>query len=160
LIQDLNDSGHSVQEVTLRDMKIHYCTGCFGCWVKTPGECVARDSSAQLCREIINSDFTLFASSLVMGFPTALLKKANDKLIPLIHPYIGLVHGECHHEARYDHYPLLGLLLEKENDTDQEDLDIVAESYSRLALNFKSTLVFSITTEKAPQEVSNEINRL
>jgi multimeric flavodoxin WrbA len=156
----LNDDGHSVQGVTLRDMKIRYCTGCFGCWVKKPGECVVRDDSAQMCRKIINSDFTLFASPLIMGFPSTLLKKANDKLIPLVHPYISFIQGECHHVARYDHYPWLGLLLEKESDTDQEDLNIVTESYSRLALNFKSTLVFSKTTETTVREVSNEINRI
>jgi hypothetical protein len=31
---------NAVREFTLRDMELHGCTGCFGCWVRTPGECM------------------------------------------------------------------------------------------------------------------------
>ena len=72
-------------------MDVRYCVGCFGCWVKTPGECVSKDGSHDIRREVINSDLVLFASPLIMGFTSALLKKAHDKLIPLIHPYFELV---------------------------------------------------------------------
>ena len=160
LVRDLLDGGHSVQEIALRDLKIHYCTGCFGCWVKTPGECVVRDDSDFVRRRVIQSDLTLMASPLILGFPSALLKKVNDKFLPLIHPYIELVQGECHHRSRYERYPVLALLLEPEHDTDEEDLSIVSGIYQRLALNFKSRLAFTHTTETAVQEVSDEINRI
>ena len=106
-------------------MKINYCTGCWHCWVKTPGQCSSKDQSLDVCRTVINSDFTLWASPIIMGFPSALLKKVTDKLIPLVHPYIVLDQGEAHHLARYDHYPQFGLLLEKNGDTDDEDIEII-----------------------------------
>ena len=71
---------------------------------------------------MINSDFTLWAAPLKMGFPSALLKMAMDKHLPLIHPYMVVDQGEAHHLRRYARYPRLGLLVEKESGTDRRDL--------------------------------------
>ena len=60
---------------TLRELNLHHCTGCFGCWIKTPGRCVARDDGPRVLAAEITSDFVLLASPLVLGFPSALLKK-------------------------------------------------------------------------------------
>lgn len=152
LNKTLTAGQHEVTLLNLRDMDIRYCIGCFGCWVKTPGECVTRDGSSQVCRAVINSDFTLWASPLRMGFPSALLKKAMDKSIPLIHPYGVVDQNEAHHLKRYHHYPSLGLLIEKEAGTDETDLAIISDIFSRTALNMKSRLVFSATTNQ-PAEV-------
>lgn len=118
LAEALQSGGHAVTVLPLRDMEIQTCTGCWGCWVKTPGECVAKDDSAEVCRAAIHSDLVLHASPVIMGFYSALLKKAADKMIPLVHPYVTADQGEAHHWARYDRYPLLGLLLQREANTD------------------------------------------
>jgi len=80
LIKFLELSDNSVVDFKLREMKIRHCRGCFSCWVKTPGQCIYKDDSHDICREYINSDFILFASPLVMGFTSAVLKIAMDKL--------------------------------------------------------------------------------
>ncbi len=108
-------------------------------------------------RAVIHSDFTLWAAPLKMGFPSALLKMALDKSIPLLHPYIVVDHGEAHHRSRYDHYPRLGLLVETEADTDARDLEIVSDIFSRTAINMKSKLEFSLTTTAPSEEVANRI---
>lgn len=148
LNQTLSAGKHEVTILNLRDLDIHYCIGCFGCWVKTPGECVTRDESCQVCRAVINSDFTLWAAPLRMGFPTALLKKAMDKSIPLIHPYFEVDENEAHHRKRYDRYPRLGLLLEKEVGTSDTDLAIIGDIFSRTALNMKSRLEFCASDDQ------------
>jgi hypothetical protein len=148
---------HEVVVWELREMDIQYCTGCWGCWVKTPGECIAVDDSRDVCRAVINSDFVLFASPVIMGFYSALLKKTMDKLIPLLHPYIVVDQGEAHHLARYDRYPVLGLLLEKSGDTDDEDIEIISDVHSRTALNMKSRLSFTRLTLDPVEEVAGEI---
>jgi multimeric flavodoxin WrbA len=156
----LSDAGHDVTLLMLHDMDIKYCTGCFGCWLKTPGECVARDDSAVVCRQMINSGFVLWASPIIMGFASALLKKMVDKTIPLVHPYFAMVQGEYHHRARYKRYPLFGALWEKRGDTDDRDIDIVNDIFSRTALNFKSRLALTCLTSDPVAEVADEINRL
>ncbi|MGC9396190.1 MAG: NAD(P)H-dependent oxidoreductase [Anaerolineae bacterium] len=113
LAAKLMGEGHAVTAFTLRDLDIKFCTGCFGCWVKTPGQCVVKDASHDVCRAVINGDFLLWAAPLRMGFPDATLKKMMDKSIPLIHPYFEVVHGEAHHRPRYDRYPRVGLLLQR-----------------------------------------------
>lgn len=156
----LESSQHTVAILQLREMDIRYCIGCWRCWVKTPGECIVKDGSRDVCRECINSDLVLFASPVIMGFTSALLKKAHDKLIPLIHPYFELVQNEVHHLSRYDKYPLMGLLLEKGNDADEEDIKIISDIYRRDAINFKTSFCFTRITDDAVEEVANETNRI
>jgi multimeric flavodoxin WrbA len=160
LSRALDLGGSQVTLLPLRQMDIRYCIGCFDCWLKTPGECVSRDESAEVCRAMINADWVLFAAPLVMGYPSALLKKTMDKMIPLIHPYMVLDKGEIHHRARYAHYPKIGLLLEREDDTDAEDLRLVSDLFARMARNIKSTLQFTRLVGEPVMEVANEINRL
>ena len=157
----LESSNHTVTVLQFREMDIRYCIGCFGCWIKTPGECSnAADGTREVRREYINSDFVLFASPIIMGFTSALLKKAHDKLIPLIHPYLEFVQGEIHHLARYDKYPLMALLLERSKDTDEEDIEIISDIYRRDAINLKTSFCFTRLTDNPAEEVANEINRI
>ncbi|MCB2219543.1 MAG: NAD(P)H-dependent oxidoreductase [Bacteroidetes bacterium] len=153
----LDDLGMEVTTITLREKDIHSCTGCWGCWVKTPGECVIPDDSIEIRNEIIHSDLLVFASPLIMGFTSALLKIMQDKLIPLVHPYIELVNNECHHIKRYKEYPKLALIYSPEPDTDTEDIQIVTHIYQRLAINFKSELVFSQSIETSAEKLVHEI---
>jgi multimeric flavodoxin WrbA len=153
----LRSGGHEVELLVLREMDIKQCLGCWGCWVKTPGECVLKDDGALVCSSVIRSDFTLLAAPLVMGFPTALLKRTIDRLLPLIHPYIAIAAGECHHRARYKRYPKLALLTERSNEDTDEDLRIVKAVFSRTALNFKSKLAFMHETSATVEEVAHAI---
>lgn len=157
---ELKDKGHEVQRQILRDMDIRYCTGCWGCWVKTPGKCVFPDESYDVCRAYIRADFVLMASPVLMGFTSAVLKKAQDRLIPLLHPYFDFVQGETHHHARYETYPRLGILLKRALETDEEDLEIITDMFSRFALNFKTALVFSGQFDQDVREVANALDRL
>lgn len=159
LVQKLNIQENKVNLLNLRDLNLRYCTGCFGCWVKTPGTCSNPDDSERILEAVINSDFTLWAAPLRMGYPGELLKRALDKSIPLIHPYFAVVQGEAHHRPRYEHYPRLGLLVERENDTDQQDLEIIRWILGRNALNMKSHLEFSLTTEVSPGELAERISQ-
>jgi hypothetical protein len=153
----LDAEGHTLTRLDLRNMPLRYCVGCWGCWVKTPGECVSRDASLEMDRAVIRSDFTLWAAPLKMGYPSALLKMAMDKHIPLIHPYMVVDQNESHHLKRYARYPRLGLLMEKEATTDERDLQIVTDVYCRTALNLKTRLEFAETTDMPPSKLAARI---
>jgi multimeric flavodoxin WrbA len=157
LADALTTDRHLVTTLTLREMEIKQCVGCWGCWVKTPGECVIADDSHQVCRAVINADFVLFASPMVMGFPSALLKRTMDRLIPLVHPYIVVDQGEAHHVARYENYPRVGLLLEKSDGVDEQDIQITSEVFSRTALNLKTRLAFTKLTTDSVETVAQAI---
>jgi multimeric flavodoxin WrbA len=151
---------HEVRQIILRNHKLKYCNGCWGCWVKTPGKCVIDDEMPEILNTFINSDLVIFASPMKMGFPSSLMKKVNDRLIPLVHPYITLVNDECHHEPRYSSYPSWGLILEEEENGNEEDLTLVESIYSRTALNIKSEIKFTSTIDIPIKEITNEINHI
>jgi multimeric flavodoxin WrbA len=153
----LTVAGHVVTTLDLRELDLKGCSGCFGCWVKTPGECAKRDDSARVCRAAIGSDLLLLASPMTMGFTTALLKRAADQMVPLIHPYFVIEGGEVHHLARYAHYPKLGLLLSAGSDSDAEDVEITTAMWTRMARNMKTRMAFTAVSNRSAEEVANEI---
>jgi len=141
LLRELS-AQHSMQNFVLEDMDVHSCLGCWSCWCKSPGLCVLQDDAEKIFKAVIHADLVIMASPIIAGFTSALLKMITDRLIVLMHPYIEFIQGESHHQKRYDKYPELGLLLLKEKDTDEEDLEIIEDIYHRLALNFHTKLRF------------------
>jgi multimeric flavodoxin WrbA len=161
LVETLQVGGHHTQLLPLREMDIKQCLGCWGCWVKTPGECVIADDSPMICRNFIRSDFVLFASPIIMGYTSALLKRAHDRLIPLLHPYLMVYQDELHHVSRYEKYPMMGLLLERDKDTDNEDVQIITDIYARDAINFKTQLLFTkVVNDTSVAEVAHAIDSI
>ncbi|MDK2981408.1 MAG: hypothetical protein PWQ55_1755 [Chloroflexota bacterium] len=160
LVAQLQQNGNGVEHFVLKDMNIHTCTGCFGCWVKSPGMCTIHDDSQAINRAVIHSDFVLWASPLVMGFPSAFLKTKMDRTIPLVHPYFEVVNNEAHHMARYEQYPVFGLLLQPGPQDDAQGVDVVSQVFARTALNIKSRLAFALTTEQEVQTVVDRIENM
>jgi len=160
LVLALKESQNGLDYFKLRDLEIKQCIGCWGCWVKTPGECVVPDSTKDIRRSAVNSDLLIFASPLVLGFTTAILKKAIDKMIPIIHPYLSIREGEIHHRKRYRKYPLLGVIVEEEKDTNDTDIEIAKEIYRRLSINMASRVAFFCSTSRSVEEVAHEIGNL
>jgi hypothetical protein len=129
---------HNIQLFDLAGMNLKPCTGCWSCWVKTPGLCPTKDDAELIFGAVINAGLLIFASPLMAGFTSSLLKRITDRLIVLIHPYLQIINGEHHHRKRYERYPDFGLVVSPEPDTDAEDLLIVKSIYDRLAINFHS----------------------
>ena len=154
----LEEKGHGVALHTLRDMKIQPCSGCCNCWVKTPGLCSFKDDADKNARAFLAADLVILASPIIMGFISAITKNAMDRIIPLIHPYLIEVNGEVHHMKRYDAYPRLGLLLEKESCTDDEDMTIIHDIFKRAAINMHSSLDFVHYTTIPAEEAADAVD--
>jgi hypothetical protein len=132
------------REIILCDEKIAFCTGCFGCWIKTPGECVISDAGRAVTREFIESDLVVFLSPVTFGGYSAELKKALDRLIPILSPFFIKIDGECHHKKSYERYPrlaMLGLLPA----ADAEATTVFKTLASRNAINMH-TPAFAVET--------------
>ena len=135
LVRKFGDD-HKVDLFKLDDMNLSFCMGCWTCWWKTPGICAIKDDAKDIMRSVINSDFFILASPLNAGFTSSILKKVTERLVILLHPYVELRNGESHHKKRYENYPDFGLIVQKEDDTDDEDLEIISDIYDRIAINF------------------------
>ena len=55
------------QYVDVTKEKINPCMGCFGCWIKTPGKCVIRDSAVTIYPLIAQAENVLYISRIVYG---------------------------------------------------------------------------------------------
>jgi multimeric flavodoxin WrbA len=101
LMDILNHNNADVSVYRLKDLTLAHCTGCFGCWVKTPGTCVASDEGRKIIQSVIQSDMTILYSPVTFGGYSSVLKIIVDRFIPLVLPFFGHFHGETHHTRRY-----------------------------------------------------------
>ena len=106
----LANAGYAVDVVALRDKTIAPCLGCFGCWVKTPGECVIDDDGRLVARSLARGDLIVYFTPVTFGGVSSELKKALDRMIPNILPFFASYHGETHHVKRYRRSPSLAAL--------------------------------------------------
>jgi multimeric flavodoxin WrbA len=157
LSRELAARGHDTKTHQLRDMDIRHCTGCWSCWWKTPGVCIHRDDMRNVYRGILSADLLLISSPVIMGFVSALMKRAGERFVPLLHPFFAIRNGEWHHRGRYDRYPAFGLILGKDDDTDDEDIAIITAIYRRQAVNFLTTLSHAFTTDRPVKEACDAI---
>ncbi len=112
LISMLEQEQADVRCFHLKDIHLAHCTGCFGCWVKTPGQCVTADQGREIVRTIVNSDTLILFTPVTFGGYSSTLKLMVDRFIPLVSPFFILRHGEIHHLPRYQRYPrLIGIGL-------------------------------------------------
>jgi multimeric flavodoxin WrbA len=151
----LEDKGNEVSLFNIRNLKISRCIGCYTCWVKTPGICVFRDDMVEVLKESVRSDFLLFASPVITGYISALLKRPIERLLPLSLPYISLVEGRLQHPHRYGKAQQAGLVLWSGEDLDRDTCEIIDRM-------FKSNLVrrhrFTRTMDTDVKEIADEIN--
>ena len=107
LVKDcLTRRGYEIAEKRLEMEELGYCRGCFGCWVKKPGECVIKDGMAEINRRTIASDAVIYLAPVVFGQYSANMKNAVDRWIPNILPFFKVRRdGSTAHPARYRENP-------------------------------------------------------
>ena len=133
--QELSRAGWDAREFFLRNIAMANCQGCFGCWVKTPGTCVIPDDGREVAASMIRSDMVVLLTPVTLGGYSSILKKAMDRIIPLLSPFFVKIHGEVHHKRRYERYPdLFGVGLMQQEDT--ESREIFSKLVERNARNF------------------------
>ncbi|MBE5861255.1 MAG: hypothetical protein E7295_00205 [Lachnospiraceae bacterium] len=77
------------------------CIGCFGCWVKSPGECAIKDGYDQMGALIHHADEVLVISKYTYGGLSSFVKNIFDRSIGWVSPYFEVYEGEMHHKKRY-----------------------------------------------------------
>jgi len=135
IADQLAKEGWEVEPIELRNMHIANCIGCFGCWVKTPGTCVIDDYGRETTRKAIQSDLLVWLTPVTFGGYSSELKKALDRIIPILLPYFQTYHGQIHHKMRYKKYPKLLVIGVQEPDVNYEETFMALAE--RNILNFR-----------------------
>jgi multimeric flavodoxin WrbA len=159
--KELQANDFEVEEVLLKEKEFADCLGCFDCWVKTPGICIIDDYGRDAAARLINSDLLIFLTPVVFGSYSYQLKKALDRMIPLISPYFKKVKGEIHHKKRYPKYPSL-LAIGIIEETNEQASEIFKNLVERNSINFHSpyfqTEVFA-ETDLDYQELKDTVSK-
>jgi multimeric flavodoxin WrbA len=132
----LTGKGYEVAAFDLDELEIADCTGCFGCWTSTPGQCIIPDDGAQVAAQFTTADVAVLLNPLVFGGYSYHLKKALDRSISLSLPYLKRMGGETHHPRRYaieQRLVVIGLLPRR----DEEAQQVFGELVRRNSLNLQ-----------------------
>jgi len=135
IVDQLTKEGWEVEPLELRNMHIANCLGCFGCWVKTPGTCVINDDGRETTRKAIQSDLMVWLTPVTFGGYSSELKKALDRIIPLLLPYFQSYHGQIHHKMRYKKHTKLLIIGAQEPGLDYEETFMALAE--RNSINFR-----------------------
>jgi len=131
----LCESGNPPLVINLEGLRIADCNGCFGCWTKTPGECVIHDDAPTVTAKLAFSDRIVFFCPVVFGGFDPALKRVIERSISLLLPLMRVYQGQLHHPPRYNRkYELCGIgILSR---PDPEGTVSFRQRLRRLSLNF------------------------
>ena len=145
MLEELKNLNWEVISIVLENKNLAYCTGCFGCWIQTPGECVIKDFEENVVRDMIHSDLIIYLTPIVFGGYSSILKKALDRQIGRVLPYFIKIDGEVHHSKRYEkQQSLLSIGLLDKHDTEKEEIfkTLVARNAINMWAPFQRGIVY------------------
>jgi multimeric flavodoxin WrbA len=137
VVERLSSAGWNVETIDLRHKRIAGCTGCFGCWIQTPGICIIDDDGREIAKQAAQADLLIFLTLVTFGGYSSELKKAVDRILPVLLPYFTLVNGEVHHRMRYKRRQRLAV-VGVQTSPDPESAHIFETLVERNAINFHS----------------------
>ncbi|MBO4458086.1 MAG: flavodoxin family protein [Butyrivibrio sp.] len=94
-------SNYSDWEIISDNGKIRPCAGCFGCWIKEPGECVIKDGYERVAALFHEADEITVVSRYTYGGFSSFVKNVFDRVIGFVLPFFEVYEGEMHHKKRY-----------------------------------------------------------
>ncbi len=101
---------------------IHNCIGCFGCWIKKPGECVIDDDYSNMGEYLSKCNELIIVSKCFYGGYSPFVKNIMDRSISYIHPYFEVRNNELHHKQRYENHFEISVYFYGENITEKEKI--------------------------------------
>lgn len=98
-------AGDATRHYLLRDLSIGHCLGDLDCWVRTPGRCRIKDEGQEIERAVHGAGLLALVTPVTFGGYSATLKRAMDRMIPLILPFFVKAADMTHHAHRYAQLP-------------------------------------------------------
>ena len=102
-VEGISEAVHSVcEELTVSDMDIRPCLGCFACWNKSGGECAIKDDMKDVLNKILWADIVIWSFGLYYFNVPGKLKTLIDRQLPLALPFMLSDSEAGSHPTRYD----------------------------------------------------------
>jgi len=113
------------------DGKINPCICCFGCWIKTPGQCIIKDGYENMGALLSKCNQMIIISKCFYGSYSPFVKNVLDRIVcPYQLPYLKTTNGITRHPKRYNNkYTLLVYFWGKTTETEKETALKVVRAY-------------------------------
>jgi len=161
LAGELKELGYEVTGLILRDKEIAPCLGCFGCWIKTPGICVVDDEGREVVRMAVQSGLMVFLTPVTFGGYSSILKKALDRIIPILSPFFMKLGGEIHHRPRYARHPsIIGVGILPQPDEESERIFKTLVKRNAINAHSPSHAAGVVIRSDPPDKMRDDIKRL
>lgn len=134
---------------------IKNCIGCFGCWIKTPGQCVMKDGYENMGSILSQTDTATIISKCYYGGYSPFVKNVLDRSISFLLPYFKIVNNETHHKPRYKKSFQLYVYFYGEHLT-QAERDTAKNMVDRNSINFNVSK-HSVTFLKSIEQLCEKI---
>lgn len=144
--------------IDLSQLRIRSCTGCFGCWIKTPGRCVIRDDAVKVYPFIAQAQKVLYVSRLCFGSYDTTMKTMLERAIPIQQAFIRLHNGETHHVQRA--VARKDAVIIAYGDTSEQEQEVFRRLVARNANNmlFESWRIRFVPEAQAEEAARQEVS--
>ena len=137
------EAGAETENIFLARKKIHPCTGCYTCWLKTPGKCAIHDDMEELLPKVYAADIVVFATPVYVDNVTGIMKNFMDRMIPCADPHFEKDEGgECRHKIN-SKVPKI-MVISNCGFPEQSHFQVLKLLFRRIARNMSSELIAEI----------------
>jgi multimeric flavodoxin WrbA len=148
----LGERGFEITEKRLAPEELAYCIGCFSCWIKKPGECLIKDTMAEINRGTMTCDVVVYLCPVVFGQFSANIKNAIDRWVPNVLPFFIIrPDGSTIHQARYKTNPRFVMIGYGEN-LSEKDVQLFIDITKKHHLN-REVLIYNNNDEETASEL-------
>lgn len=137
---------------------IRYCIGCFGCWIKTPGNCVLKDGYDNMGEILSKAEKVTIISRCFYGCYSPFVKNILDRSIPWLLPFFKTKNNETHHKRRYQNNLQLEVHFYGENTT-TEERETAKKLVKANSVNFYMR-EYKISFSKSLEELCGKVSAL
>ena len=111
LLAGARQAGAVTSTYHLREYRIKYCLGCFGCWLRNKGQCVQEDDmTGELSRHFLEADLVVLATPLYHFNMSARMKSFIERTLPMMEPIFTDQGEGTHHPFRMARVPRIAVL--------------------------------------------------
>jgi len=146
--------------ISLSDKKVGSCTGCYNCWIKSPGSCVIRDDQVMIYQKIAAATELVFVTRVKYGCYDVPMKIMIERCLPLFQAFLKIHKEETRHEHRQiEEKDFLVLAYGAENQAEKDIFSYLVErNANNMSFNsYKVSFVEeSLLEETLKKEVSLE----
>jgi putative sterol carrier protein len=90
LLEGMEGAGAETELIHIRELNLEFCTGCYTCWVRTPGVCIQQDKDRMVAvlESFNTADLVVFGTPLYHFCMSGIMKTFLDRTVVRFEPWL------------------------------------------------------------------------